>query len=1339
MQKTTLSIFANFRIDSEERLLRLKDSFLSFCAIDAEKWVVNIRGQYKDQAREFLEAHLDSRLVMFQLESHEGWFHDSRIMLQEITSDYVLYWIEDHINMVPDYNIYANIIEEMREFCIEFLPYSFFWTTKRYENIKQQELQNISWLDLDASAFNLLQQKAPKAYIIFAVGIFSNNLFKRLIQTNDCRQAITWPNDTPFNFEKSWHDTHWLPVRIGLPKHELFASIDDDSVEPGSCLISRGVYASRQLRQYMGDSENYKPIPEVTLTTLNQQRDPNSLIQRLMSANIPVARVDLDVDDFISWLNDYREVQNHYATMNDVYIEKCLEHYIAYKFSEVKPEQAYIDIAASASNWADSLLKRGVNAYSLDLMYQEGIHGNKIGADAAATGLPDSAVDAMSLQCAFETFQGNNDRLFVKEAKRILKPGGKVVITPLYLDVRHFILSSKNTDLSCVPLDEGAIRVWREDEYDEAFSRHYSPEALAGRIFANLDGLNANVIYINNLDQIRQRFPGQHIYCDFSLYLSKPEQIAVPANKMSHIYDEKFYLEQKDASYKSAETIVPMLLDVFKSQSVIDIGCGVGGWLHVFQKNGVADITGYDVNQLDAANYFVDRNRINTNIDLSDSNFKIHERSDLLICLEVAEHLPAAVADQFILNLTTASPVIVFSAALPGQTGVNHVNEQPPWYWREKFNRAGFVEIDFIRPQILRNEDVCWWYRQNITCFVRSGLLLNNPELAALSKIHGQTDDEHRLTVVNEWVLKQILNGEHLKNPPAGLQKEKLFLSVIIPTRNRAALLYNALESITGQTYPANCFEVIVVDNGSTDSTAEVCQHFQRRIPNFRHIHDARVGLHNGRHTGMGAAKGEILVYADDDIEAVSSWLEGVAESFEDPQVALVGGKILPKFESLPPYWVSELTSTTDLGWSLGWYSILDFGDTVHEIPPEYVWGCNFSIRKNVLKKIGGFHPDALPQELIRYRGDGETSVSVAVRDMGLKALYNPKAAVYHVVSSNRLTTDYVYQRAFNQGISDSYTSIRKTRALSPPMQYDQSSKTIQETVNRGIVDGFNYHQQMVQSDNKLQEWVFRNHYLNEQGIIDELHDPGPFKPYLKKKNVEGVPFDFWIGDTDGRDWYDLQCGDPVWIEMGFIRDHLVRENDVVLECGGHHGCTAIVLSRWVGPGGKVITFEALPANCDTIEKNIKLNGLKNVTLERKAVGAGRGVISVNASSNSSVDFSGTGIQVEMTCLDEYEHLKPDFVKIDVEGFEMQVLQGAAKILSRRPRLAIELHTESLSAYGATVQDIFRLIDIEKYKVWVQWEDGQQPVEYDMKTPITKRVHLFCMQLTDNHRKHRGL
>ena len=237
------------------------------------------------------------------------------------------------------------------------------------------------------------------------------------------------------------------------------------------------------------------------------------------------------------------------------------------------------------------------------------------------------------------------------------------------------------------------------------------------------------------------------------------------------------------------------------------------------------------------------------------------------------------------------------------------------------------------------------------------------------------------------------------------------------------------------------------------------------------------------------------------------------------------------------------------------------------------------------------------------------------------------------------------------------------------------------------------------------------------------------FKPYLKKKNIEGVFFDFWIGDSDGRDWYDLQCTDPIWLEMRFIKDHMIKEGDVILECGGHHGCTAIVLSNWVGSNGKVLTFEPLPKNCDIIEKNIEQNGLKNVILERKAVGAEKGKITINDVSNSSVILSGKGVEVEMTCLDEYEHLNPTFLKIDVEGFELQVLQGAKRILEKRPKLAIEIHTEALSQYGSSVEDLLRCIGVENYTLWIQWEDGKQPEEYRIETPIEKRVHIFCIPI----------
>ena len=233
------------------------------------------------------------------------------------------------------------------------------------------------------------------------------------------------------------------------------------------------------------------------------------------------------------------------------------------------------------------------------------------------------------------------------------------------------------------------------------------------------------------------------------------------------------------------------------------------------------------------------------------------------------------------------------------------------------------------------------------------------------------------------------------------------------------------------------------------------------------------------------------------------------------------------------------------------------------------------------------------------------------------------------------------------------------------------------------------------------------------------------FRPYIKKKNVEGVIFDFYVGNRVGRDWYDLHCTDPVWVELRFIRDHLIQEGDVVLECGAHHGCTTAVLSHWVGDKGKVVAFEPVPKNCDIIRKQIELNNLKNIVLENKAVGAAIGKTTITGSSNSQIVLSSEGIQVDLTCLDEYDHLNPSLLKIDVEGFEVEVLRGASKILSNRPKLAIEIHTQTLGHYNAAVEDVFNLINPDEYELWVQWEDGEEPIEYDGKSPIKERVHLF--------------
>ena len=318
---------------------------------------------------------------------------------------------------------------------------------------------------------------------------------------------------------------------------------------------------------------------------------------------------------------------------------------------------------------------------------------------------------------------------------------------------------------------------------------------------------------------------------------------------------------------------------------------------------------------------------------------------------------------------------------------------------------------------------------------------------------------------------------------------ENIFLSVIIPTRNRANMLKRALVSIAKQNLSQQCFETIVVDNGSTDDTRVVVDSFVEKMPNLRYFYEPAPGLHVGRHKGLKEAKADILVYADDDIEAFPTWLEGIAKAFEDKDVMLVSGKNLPKFETEPPDWIIRMWSQAhNENRVLGALSILDFGDSIKEITPYYVFGCNFSIRKSILLEAKGFHPDAMPQELIRFRGDGESHVSRYILEQGYKALYHPKASVYHVIPKSRMTEDYFCGRAYNEGISNSYTQIRNFRKIAKGIMKLRRikqgliccfSSKLEAKIQKSYWDGYLYHQREVKSDPSLYEWIIKENYID--------------------------------------------------------------------------------------------------------------------------------------------------------------------------------------------------------------------------------------------------------------------
>jgi hypothetical protein len=180
--------------------------------------------------------------------------------------------------------------------------------------------------------------------------------------------------------------------------------------------------------------------------------------------------------------------------------------------------------------------------------------------------------------------------------------------------------------------------------------------------------------------------------------------------------------------------------------------------------------------------------------------------------------------------------------------------------------------------------------------------------------------------------------------------------------------------------------------------------------------------------------------------------------------------------------------------------SILEMHGGVRALNPYMVWGCNFSIRKNVLLAAGGFHPDGMPKELIRFRGDGETHVSRFVIESNMKCLYHPGATVYHKVTPERMTLAYFHQRGFNQGVSDSYTALRKQNAYGKPESTDFMFRTLhwiwrklqllrptdegvqraQQAMAAGHIEGFAYHQEAYHNDVEVRDWVHKPKYFTE-------------------------------------------------------------------------------------------------------------------------------------------------------------------------------------------------------------------------------------------------------------------
>jgi SAM-dependent methyltransferase len=210
---------------------------------------------------------------------------------------------------------------------------------------------------------------------------------------------------------------------------------------------------------------------------------------------------------------------------------------------------------------------------------------------------------------------------------------------------------------------------------------------------------------------------------------------------MAPTYEKEFYESRQSGSRQSAEIVIPLLLNIINPKSVIDVGCGIGSWLSVFKECGIEDVLGVDGQWVDKNILMIPREQFVTS-DL-EKPIKIDRRFDLVVSLEVAEHIHPEHASRFVKSLVDLGPVILFSAAIPLQVGKHHVNEQWPDYWVQHFNEHGYVVVDAIRKRIWQNDLVEYWYAQNILIFAEQDYV----------KSHSALYDEMRNTVIAQLSL----------------------------------------------------------------------------------------------------------------------------------------------------------------------------------------------------------------------------------------------------------------------------------------------------------------------------------------------------------------------------------------------------------------------------------------------------------------------------------------------------------------------------------------------------------------------------------------------------------
>lgn len=240
-------------------------------------------------------------------------------------------------------------------------------------------------------------------------------------------------------------------------------------------------------------------------------------------------------------------------------------------------------------------------------------------------------------------------------------------------------------------------------------------------------------------------------------------------------------------------------------------------------------------------------------------------------------------------------------------------------------------------------------------------------------------------------------------------------LSVIICTYNREKYIRPLLESIAANTLPHSEYEVVLIDNNCTDQTHDVCMAFAQAHPDmaFHYEQESNQGLSYARNKGICKAKGEILVYVDDDALVDNHYLQDYVSFFAaHPDVMALGGPIQPLYETTEPTWMTPYTKALLTAW-------MDYGNKPCFYPKgRYPGGGNAAYRASVFDKVGLFNTD-LGRKGSNLMGSEEKDIFDKMHAQGMKVMYIPEPVLHHCIPQAKLEEDYFNRLTRQMGISE--------------------------------------------------------------------------------------------------------------------------------------------------------------------------------------------------------------------------------------------------------------------------------------------------------------------------------